>query len=296
MKELIRAASYVRAHCGAIMVIKVGGACLRKPRHRRDIAQQIATIQALGGKPVVVHGGGPQTDELQNQLGDVPHMVDGRRVTTEAALRALRMSVVGELNGEFAAALTHAGAPAVGLCAADAGLVIAKKRAPMRTSEGMTDFGAVGDVQEIRPSAVLALLEQGITPVICPPVSDGAEGFLNLNADTLAAELAIALRAAKLVLLAGAAGVLGDPTDPLSVLSHLSVDQLLELDQNGALKQGMKVKAVAIQRALEGGVGRVHMVSGVDPESLLVELYTTHGSGTLITIEPAAELEAVATS
>ncbi len=293
MKELIRAASYVRAHTNAIMVIKIGGACLRKPRHRRDLAAQIATIQALGGLPVVVHGGGPQTDDLQNQLGDVPHMVDGRRVTTDVALRALRMSVVGELNGELAASLTNAGAPAVGLCAADAGLVIAKRRAPIETSEGLTDFGAVGDVESINPGCLLALLEQGITPVICPPVSDGAEGFLNLNADTLAAELAIELGAAKLVLLAGASGVLSDADDPHSVMSDLSIEQLDELGAQGALKKGMLVKAVAIKKALRSGVERVHMVSGVDPESLLVELYTTHGSGTLITSKKVAELEPV---
>ncbi len=296
MNELIRAASYVRSHRGAIMVIKIGGACLRKPRHRRDLAQQISTIQALGGLPVVVHGGGPQTDALQNQLGDVPHMVDGRRVTTDVALRALRMSVVGELNGELAASLTNAGAPAVGLCAADAGLVIAKKRAPIETSEGLTDFGAVGEVEEIRPGCLLALLEQGITPVICPPVSDGAEGFLNLNADTLAAELAIALKAAKLVLLAGASGVLSDANDPHSVMSDLSLQQLDELSEKGALKKGMMVKAVAIKKALNSGVERVHMVSGVDPESLLVELYTTHGSGTLITTKATQQLEPVASA
>jgi acetylglutamate kinase len=217
-------------------------------------------------------------------------------VTTAVALRALRMSVVGELNGELAAALTHAGAPAVGLCAADAGLVIAKKRAPLETSEGLTDFGAVGEVQEIRPGCLLALLGQGITPVICPPVSDGAEGFLNLNADTLAAELAIALKASKLVLLAGASGILSDSSDPHSVMSDLSVQQMDELDQKGSFKQGMKVKAVAIRKALEAGVERVHMVSGMDPESLLVELYTTHGSGTLIMTQSAKELEPVASA
>jgi acetylglutamate kinase len=284
MKELIRAASYVRVHRGAIMVIKIGGACLRKKRHRRDLARQISTIQALGGLPLVVHGGGPQTDAVQQQLGDPARMVDGRRVTTATALRALRMSVVGELNGELAAAITCAGAPAVGLCAADAGLVIARKRAPLPTSEGLTDFGAVGEVEQINPAYLLTLLDQGIVPVICPPVSDGHDGFLNLNADTLAAELAIALDASKLVLLATTSGVLSDPNDSNSVLSDLSAAQLTELGLQGALQAGMKVKAAAMLHALQNGVERVHLVCGTDSESLLIELYTSHGAGTLLTL------------
>jgi acetylglutamate kinase len=284
MKELIRAASFVRVHRGAVMVIKIGGACLRKKRHRRDLARQISTIQALGGLPLVVHGGGPQTDAVQEQLGESARMVDGRRVTTPTALRALRMSIVGELNGELAAAITSAGAPAVGLCAADAGLVIARKRAPLPTSEGLTDFGAVGEVEQINPDYLLALLDQGIVPVLCPPVSDGHDGFLNLNADTLAAELAIALGASKLVLLSDAAGVLSDPNDADSVLSDLSAAQLTELDQLGALQAGMKVKAAAMLHALQKGVKRVHLVCGTDPESLLIELYTSHGAGTLLTL------------
>lgn len=283
MKELIRAAAHVRHHQGAVMVLKIGGACLRKPRLQRALAEQIATVQALGGKPIVVHGGGPQIDALQASLGEEPRMVDGRRVTTPTALRALRMATAGELNGEFASALTQAGAKAVGVCAADAGIVTATQRPPSMTSEGEVDFGAVGDVGQVDPEPLLALLEQGITPVVCPPVGDGQGGFLNLNADTLAASLAASMNAAKLVLLTGEAGILSDPADSESVLSTLSLSTLEQLQDDGALQRGMMVKAAAIRQALEGGVARVHVVSGIDPEALLVELYTHHGSGTLIT-------------
>lgn len=271
------------------MILKIGGACLRKPRFQRALAEQIATVQALGGKPVVVHGGGPQIDAVQRSLGEEPRMVDGRRVTSPTALRALRMATAGELNGELAAALTTAGAKAVGICAADAGIVTADKRPPRETSEGEVDFGAVGDVRSVDPEPLLGLLAQGVTPVICPPVGDGQGGFLNLNADTLAAALACSLDAAKLVLLTGEAGILADPQDPESVLSVLGLETLDALEQNGALQKGMKVKAAAVRAALTGGVPKVHIVSGVDPEALLVELYTNHGSGTLITAdEPAA--------
>ena len=285
MRELVRAAAHVRHHQGAVMVLKIGGACLRKPRFQRALAEQIATIQALGGRPVVVHGGGPQIDAVQRSLGEQPRMVDGRRVTTPTALRALRMATAGELNGELAAALTTAGSPAVGVCAADAGIVIATKRKPSSTSEGEVDFGAVGDVSTVDPAPLLGLIAQGVTPVVCPPVGDGEGSFLNLNADTLAASLAGALNAAKLVLLTGEAGILGDPDDPESVLSALGLATLEQLDASGALRAGMKVKAAAVRLAILAGVPKVHIVSGVDPEALLVELYTSHGSGTLITAE-----------
>lgn len=288
MRELVRAAAHVRHHQGAVMVLKIGGACLRKPRFQRALAEQIATIQALGGRPVVVHGGGPQIDAVQRSLGEQPRMVDGRRVTTPTALRALRMATAGELNGELAAALTTAGAAAVGICAADAGIVTAEKRAPSETTEGEVDFGAVGDVQSVDPAPLLGLIEQGVTPVVCPPVGDGKGGFLNLNADTLAASLASALQAANLVLLTGEPGILSDPDDPESVLSALGLATLDELDASGALRAGMKVKAAAVRLAIQSGVPRVQIVSGVDPEALLVELYTSHGSGTLITAEDPA--------
>jgi len=287
MKELIHAADHVRAHQGAVMVFKIGGSCLSKLAKVRALARQIATVQALGGRPCIVHGGGPQTDALQLSLGETPQMVDGRRVTTPTALRALRMATAGEINGDLSAAISHAGAPAVGICAADAGIISASRRPPLQTSCGEVDFGAVGRVESLQIAPLLTLLDEGVTPVICPPVSDQQGGFLNLNADTLAAELAVALGAAKLVLLTGEAGVLEDAQDPDSAYSVLLGQQLEQLRNEGRLGGGMHVKATAIQAALQGGVPRVHVISGLDPEALLVELYTSHGSGTLITLESA---------
>ncbi len=287
MRELMLAAAHVRLHRNAIMVLKVGGACLRKARNRRALAAQIATIHALGGRPLLVHGGGEQTDQVQRQLGEEPLKVDGRRVTSETALRALRWSVAGELNGDLCAALSAAQAPAVGICAADAHIVRARRREPMATSAGMTDFGAVGSIETVDPAPLLALLDRGFLPVVCPPVADGQGGFLNLNADLLAAELAVSLGAAKLVLLTSASGILADPSDPESALSLLGLEQLDALQASGALHDGMLVKAAAMRRALKAGVPRVHVVSGHDPEALLVELYTSQGAGTLIQAEAA---------
>lgn len=286
MTDLIRAVPHVRLHRGKTLVIKAGGGCVARPSAMRALARQLGAVHALGSRVVVVHGGGPQTDALQRLLGDEPRMVDGRRVTTPTAMRALRMATAGELNGELVAALGAEGAPAIGVSGASAGLLVATRRPPMQTTAGLVDFGEVGDLRSVDPRPLLTLLDEGYVPVVCPPAGDGAGGFLNVNADLTAASLAVALRAAKLVLVTGAPGVLANPEDPRSLLSALSLAELDALEESGALRAGMRVKAAAIRAALYGGVGRVHVVSGADPEALLRELYTNHGAGTLITREP----------
>ncbi len=288
MIDLYRASEYARLHHGKVMVFKVGGACLARRSHRKALARQISVVAAFGVRPVVVHGGGPQTAEIQELLGETPEKVDGRRVTSEVGLRALRLATVGDLNSALAAQLTSEGAPAVGVCCASAGIVTATRRAPMETSQGTVDFGLVGDVTCVNPGPIVALSDAGYVPVLGPPAYDGAGGFLNVNADSLAAEVAIALGAAKLVVLSDTPGILRDPQDAHSVLGALSLFELEELAASGALQGGMAVKAKAIRRAIEGGVERVHVVSGLNPEALLGELYTTQGTGTLVTTEKQA--------
>jgi acetylglutamate kinase len=279
MIDLLRAAPHVRMHHDSTMVIKVGGGSLTRRSQLLAFARQIAAIHTLGSRVVIVHGGGPQTDDLQRLLGEEPRKVDGRRVTSEAAMRALIMATAGELNGSVSAAVTSAGAPAVGMCAADAGLLVAVPRQPSVTSEGVVAFGSV----EVRP--LLSLLSGGFVPVVSPPAGDGRGGFLNVNADIAAAEIAIALGASKLVLTTGTPGILRQPDDESSLVSALTLAGLHEFAASGSFENGMRVKATAIQRALEGGVRRVHVVSGSDPEAILRELYTTPGAGTLITLE-----------
>lgn len=295
MIDLFRAAEYARLHRDRLMVFKVGGACLSRPHQRKSLARQLSVVAAFGVRAVVVHGGGPQTGELQGLFGETPRSVDGRRVTSETGLRALTLATAGEINTQLAASITAAGAPAMGVCAASANLVTARRRPPVTTSEGLVDFGWVGDVESVSPEPIVALTEAGYVPVICPPASDGEGGYLNVNADVLAAEIAVAIGASKLVLLTDAPGVLRDPKDPQTLCSVLTLAELEQLSESGALKQGMSVKAAGIRTALQGGVQRVHVVSGTEPEALLGELYTTQGTGTLVTLEleaapePAAE-------
>jgi len=289
MKDLIAAAPHVRLQRDRVIVVKVGGSCLQKRSELESFCAQIATVHAFGALPVIVHGGGPQADALQRALGEEPRKVDGRRVTSATAMRAVRMSMAGELNTELSAALSAAGAPAVGVCAASAGIAVAKRRPPISTTQGVVDFGEVGDLAHVDPASLLALLENGDVPVICPPASDGAGGFLNVNADLLAAELAIALNADRLVLATGVPGILRDPANPHSLLSVLSLGELRALRAQSALVEGMLVKAAAIERALTGGVSQVHVIGGADPRALLVELYTNHGAGTMVTPDAQGE-------
>lgn len=285
MPDFFRAAPHVRLHRGRIMVIKVGGGSVSGSSALKRFARQIGVVQALGARVVVVHGAGPQIDAVQEAFGETPRMVDGRRVTSAGAIRALRMAAAGELNSAVVAALAAEGVPAVGVSGSSAGLLVARRRPPMQTSEGMIDFGQVGDLVKIDAAPLEALLASGFTPVVAPPAGDGQGGFLNVNADLTAASLAGALTAAKLVLLTGAPGILRDPADPSSLMSALSLVELDALEQQGAFEKGMLVKAAAIREALRKGVERVHVVSGNEEDALLRELYTNHGAGTLVTVE-----------
>ncbi len=304
MIDLVRAAPHVKLHRGATFVIKVGGGSLARGVLRDRFAQQVATIVTLGSRVVVVHGGGPQTDAVQRELGEAPRMIDGRRVTTEKALEALRIAT-GRLTSDVIECLRAAGLDAIGVPAATDDLVVASRRAPMSTSEGSVDFGLVGDIHTISPRALRLHLYGDRVPVLAPPASDGEGGHLNVNADLMAAELAKALGAAKLVLMTGAPGILrgerrgerrgegcgegveeGNGNGGGSPISALALDELARLTEDGSIAGGMKVKAAAITAALEGGVPRVHVVSGSEPDALLRELYTTHGAGTLVTLAP----------
>ncbi len=286
MIDLVRAAPHVALHRGKTFVIKLGGEPLGQPSCRRALALELATVHALGVRAVLVHGGGPQTDGVQRILGEEPRFVGGRRVTSPVALRALCMATAGELHAELLGELASASLPAIGVAGSSAGLLVARRRLPVAMEDRTVDFGAVGELVSVDPAPLRALLDAGRVPVVSPPASDGQGALLNVNADLAAAALAVALGASKLVLVTGSAGILTDPADPASLVSALSLGELARLEGRGALRAGMQVKAAAIKRALEGGVGRVHVVSGLDPAALLIELYTNHGAGTLVTREP----------
>ena len=285
MIDLVPASDYIRLFRGRTFVFKLGGGCLSRPGLVAELARQIAVVDACGARPVVVHGAGPQVDEVQRSLGEEPVKVAGRRVTTPAALEALLQVARGSIGPLLAKELERRGARPRHVPAEE--VVVADRRPPVQTEAGLVDFGLVGDIRRVHAGPLRALVDAGVIPILSPPVGDraGRDRYLNANADLLAAQVAGALGADKLLLVTSAPGVLSDPSDPRSALSTLTVRELDQLERSGAIQDGMKVKAKAARDALSAGVPRVHVVSGVEPDALLGELFTTHGTGTLVTVE-----------
>ena len=281
--ELLHSAAvYVRRFRNRTFVLKVGGALLEDRAASRALCRQISLLWSFSIRVVLVHGGGPALDALCEKLALPVEKVGGRRVTSPAVLEAAQMVLAGTEHTRLLADLRACGVPAVGLSGVDAGLLKAAKRPPVATASGPLDFGLVGDVESVDPAVIERLLEGGFLPVVAPLSGDDAGGIYNTNADTVAAELAVALKAEKLVFLLEAPGVLQDAARPETLIPHLTLPGLAALDAEGALKGGMQPKRDAIVRALQGGVAAAHLVGGTSPEALLTEVFTNEGSGTMI--------------
>ena len=279
------AAPYLRLYRGRVFVVKLGGEVLSRASRIEALVEQAGVLQALGVRVVIVHGGGPQSTELTGRLKHQARMVAGRRVTGPEDLKVATYVLSGEVNTQLLAACRACGIPAVGLSGVDAGLVVAHRRPPV-TIEGAgdepVDFGFVGDIDEVNPEVLRLTLGQGLIPVVSPLSADRHGGLLNINADTVAAALAVAIGAEKLVLTMAAPGILEDRSDPSTLLSYLDLAGLRALRGDGALGDGMLPKATAIESAIEGGVPRVHLVSGSTRDALLREVFTNEGCGTLV--------------
>ncbi|MFZ8885482.1 MAG: acetylglutamate kinase [Steroidobacteraceae bacterium] len=282
VRALRGAAPYVRLFKGKTFVVKAGGAVFADPAGTRALIEQIAILHHLGIKVVLVHGGGPQLDEMQRSLGIEPRMVGGRRVTDERSLDVTVMVLNGLINTRILATCRELGVSAVGISGIDAGLVRARRRPPVEVNGQSVDYGLVGDVEAIDPSVLVRQLEAGLMPVVSPLSSDGEGCVLNINADTIAARIGAALGAEKLILCTGAPGILEDLADPGSLVSYTDLAGLARLQASGSFADGMLPKATAIEGALRGGVKRVHVISYKVPDSLLAEVFTNEGTGTLV--------------
>ncbi len=231
---------------------------------------------------MLVHGGGPQLDEMQRSLGIEPRMVRGRRVTDDRSIDATTMVLNGLINTRILAACRELGIDAVGLSGVDAGLVRANRRPPVQVDGESVDYGFVGDIVSIDPTVIRKELEAGLMPVVSPLSADDAGTVLNINADTVAAAIAAELGAEKLILATGAPGILRDVRDPQSLISYIDRTELGKLRDSGAIADGMLPKVAAIEAALAKGVARVHVVSFKLADSLLLEVFTNEGTGTLV--------------
>jgi acetylglutamate kinase len=278
---------YVREYRDHVFVVKLGGEVLAD-RHQLDqVAGQLALLSSLSIRLVVVHGGGPQATALSKRLGLTPEMVAGRRVTDDETLDVVKMVYRGLLNTELVSALHHHGVQAAGLSGVDGDLLTAHRRPPVRVVddagvERMVDYGHVGDIDRVDPRVLTTLLDARFVPVVSSLAGDSDGNVYNVNADTMAESLAIALRAQKLIFLTGAPGVLRDRTDPATLVTFADPDDLAELMTSGALAGGMRPKVEACIRAATSGVERTHIIDGRVPDALLLEVFTGSGCGTMI--------------
>lgn len=285
---LRHAIPYVRLFKGKTFVVKAGGGALEREATLRGLVAQVEVLHHVGVKVVLVHGGGSQSSALARALGAEPRFVAGRRVTDDGALAVASMVLNGSVNTALLAAFRAAGLPAVGLSGIDAGLVRARRRPPVALDGETVDYGHVGDVESIDPRLLAVLLDAGYVPVVSPlSAGDGGE-LLNLNADTVAAALAAALAAEKLIFLTGAPGVLERPEEPGSLVSYTDLAGLARLKERGCLGGGMLPKAGAVEAAIRGGVRRVHILSHDLPDGLLAEVFTNEGVGTLVVEDVSA--------
>jgi acetylglutamate kinase len=285
---LKHAVPYIRIFKGKTFVIKAGGGALEREETARALIEQIEVLHQVGIRVVLVHGGGAQSTELARALGAEARFVEGRRVTGAKDLEVAALVLNGAVNTRLLAVCRSVGLPAVGVSGVDAGLIQARKRPPVRIAGETVDFGFVGDIAAVDPKVLTDLMDAGYVPVVSPLSAADDGTLLNINADTIAAALAVALGAEKLLFLTGAAGILERADDPRSLVSYTDLAGLARLKDEGGLLRGMLPKTSAIEAAIQGSVRRVHILSHDLPDGLLAEVFTNEGVGTLVVADVKA--------
>jgi acetylglutamate kinase len=272
---LIEALPYIQRFRGRVVVVKYGGNAMVDPSLATTFAEDIVLMHSVGIRPVVVHGGGPQISDLMGRLGKEPEFRDGLRVTDAETIDIARMVLVGKVNRDIVGAINRHGPLAVGVSGEDAHLIRAEARHP--------DLGFVGDVDSVNPVILERLLAEEVIPVVSTIGADASGQAYNINADAVAGALAEALRAEKVIYLTDVPGLLRDLADPETVISHIDDADLAAMVDDGRLTGGMIPKIAACLHAVRGGVGSAHLLDGRLPHVLLLELFSDHGVGTMIT-------------
>jgi acetylglutamate kinase len=289
VETLLQALPYIREHKGQTFVIKCGGEIARDPIALDNLAADLALVFHVGVRPVLIHGGGPQASDLQRRLGQEPNIVQGRRVTDDATLEVAKMVFGGQVNIDILGALRRHGIQAVGVSGVDGDLIQAVRRGATEVKDEKTgettqvDWGHVGDILSVNTRLLQRLLDDGYVPVLCSLGSDRAGKVYNINADTVAARVAADMKAGKLILLTDAPGLLENPDDEESLISHITAGRCEEMLKTGAIRGGMVPKIQTLVEAVRGGVRRAHILDGKAAHSLLVELFTKEGTGTMVT-------------
>lgn len=296
---LKQALPYIKQYRDRTFVIKLGGELLVDKVGLDGLANDISLLYQLSIRVVIIHGGGPQLSDIARRLGVESEQIDGRRVTDDNMLELAKMVFAGGISTDILSALRRHGTPAVGLSGVDGDLIDARRRPPRRMFDEATgkerdvDFQNVGDILSVNPRILSVLLERRFVPVVASLGADREGKVLNINADTIAAEVAAALPAEKLFILSNVSGVLRDTDDPQSRYSYLTVEKGQQLIDSREIGGGMVPKMIAALQAVRRGVPRAHIINGLTPSALLWEVFTVKGLGTMVVDreEAAAYLE-----
>ena len=280
-RVLVEALPYIRRFAGKSVVVKLGGNAM-DDAVERAIAQDVLLLRSVGVRCVLVHGGGPQVDQMMKRMGKAPEFRDGLRVTDAETLEIVRMVLVGKVNRDLVARINQEAGDdpvAVGVAGEDGGLLVATPRD--------SSLGFVGDLTHVRAYRLAKLLDDGLAPVVSTIGSDDSGQPYNINADEAARAIAVAMGAEKIVYLTSAPGLLEDVNDESSLVQRLSSAELRERLAGDSVSAGMIPKLRACADAVDGGVGSAHIIDGRVPHAILIELLTDAGIGTMITREAA---------
>jgi acetylglutamate kinase len=275
VRVLSEALPYIQKFAGRTIVIKYGGAAMKDETLKEYVIRDIVFLASVGVNPVVVHGGGPEINIWLTKLGIEPQFKDGLRVTDAATMEVVEMVLVGRVNKELVAMVNNAGGKAVGICGTDGNLVKAR-------SINKEKVGFVGEVVSVDSSLVNSLVKSGYVPIISSVAADATGQAHNINADTIAGEIAAALGAEKLILLTDTPGILQDYKDPSTLLYKLSIQDARDLIDQGVVGGGMIPKVNCCVRSLAQGVKAAHIIDGRLPHALLLEIFTDDGIGSMI--------------
>lgn len=283
---LVEALPYIRKFYGKTVVIKYGGHAMINDELKQAVLTDLVLMKYVGIHPVVVHGGGPEITGMLKRLGIESKFVGGLRVTDQETMEIVEMVLVGKINKEIVATLNSIGGKAVGLSGKDADLLVAGRklgRVPGGDgSEQLVDLGQVGEIEIVNPDILATVIREGYIPVVAPvAVGDGGQGY-NVNGDSAASALAAALGADKLIILTDVEGILKDRRERESLISVLQVGDVPGLIKSGIIDGGMIPKVECCVRALQGGVKSTHILDGRVPHSILLEVFTDKGIGTMV--------------
>lgn len=275
-KVLSEALPYFKQWCGKVVVVKYGGNAMLNEELKQAVMEDIVLLSTIGIKVVLVHGGGPEINKMLEKIGKESKFVDGLRYTDEETMEVVQMVLTGKLNKDIVGILLQKGGKAVGLSGVDSGL--------LRAVKTTKDLGFVGEVTQVHPEILISLLDKGFIPVVSTVAlgEQGDDSRYNINADTAAAKIAVALKAEKFVQLTNVPGVLRNIDDPSTLIKRIEKTALGSLKATGIIAGGMIPKIDCCMTALEGGVPRTHIIDGRVPHSLLIEMFSDRGIGTMI--------------